>query len=170
MAWPSTTVDEILSGKGAKTLGQDMYNRQLIAAEGSWSWVGLTQNVSSDSTLTTEQSGYFRFPTWAESTSVVTVTFVAKRGAGVSGDCQFRIRARKVSGSWTDGTTLTTAITTSWAPYDVVLAVPASPSWAGELVECAWQAKAPAGFGGGAAVDWQAGLEYVSANMRVAPA
>jgi len=164
MAWPALTAANVLSGSGAKTIGANLYDRDLIAAEMGWTWQAVVVNTTT--TLQDEQNAFFRFPEWAVATAVITLTFTAYRDGAVSGNANYRLRGREEGGSWVNGSTLNTAITTSLAPYEVTLAVPASPSWAGVIVELALQGQRPAS---GTDADWHTGCAHLCANVRVAP-
>jgi len=164
MAWPATITTAILSGSGAENLGQDVYDRDVLVASMSWTWQSTNNNMTT--TLQDEQVAFIRMPVWAEATAVITLTFTAVRGGAVSGNANFRLRGREIGGSYVNGSTLNTALTTSVAPYEVTLAVPASPSWAGVIIQFGFQAQRPAS---GADADWQGGMAFLSTNMRVVP-
>ena len=168
MSWPARTVGSILSGSGVEIVGQNLYDRDVLVASMSWTWQSTNTNMTT--TLQDEHTGFIRLPVWAEATAVITLTFTAIRGGAVSGNANFRLRGREIGGSFVNGSTLNTAITDTSQPltvaYEVTLAVPASPSWAGEIVEFGFQSQRPAS---GVDADWQSGMAFVTGNMRVVP-
>ncbi len=163
MAWPSTITTAILSGSGAKTLGVDLWDRDAIAGACSWTWAEGAAAFSADVTWATQMSAFFRLPVWAEATAVITLTFVAKQSGGAD-NADFRLKGKLYGGSFSTGGTTSDPLTGSYAPYQVTLAVPASPSWAGQVVEFALDAQHLTAGG-----TWNVALEQVTANMRVVP-
>ncbi len=163
MSWPTRTSGATLSGDGAKTLGLDFWDRDAIAAASAWSWTGAENDFSADTTWATQFSAFFRLPVYAEATAVITLTFLATQ-AGGSDNADFRLRGRLYAGSFSTGGTTSNGLTGVYVPYEVTLAVPASPSWAGQVVEFTLDAQHTTGGG-----NWDITLEFLTANMRVVP-
>jgi len=163
MAWPSRTAASVLSGAGVETLGLDLWDRDAIAASVGWTWCDNPNDFSADVTWTTQYTGYFRMPVWAEATAVITLTFLAKESGGAdNGD--FRLKGKLFGGAFSTGATTSTALTSLYVPYEVTLAVPASPSWAGAMCEFALEAQHLTAGG-----TWTVSLQQLFANMRVVP-
>ncbi len=163
MSWATRTAEQILSGDGIKTLGVDLYDRDSIVAGVPWSWVDGDSNFSADTTWATQFSAFFRLPDYAEATAVITLTFIAKQSGGAD-NADFRLQGRLYGGSFSTGGTTSNGLTGSFAPYEVTLAVPASPSWRSTVVEFNLQAQHLTGGG-----TWNVALEQVTSNMRVVP-
>ncbi len=163
MSWPTRTSGATLSGDGSNTLGITFWDRDAIAAASSWSWVEGENDFSADTTGVTQMSAFFRMPVWAEATAVITLTFVATQTGG-SDNADFRLKGKLYGGSFSTGGTTSDGLTGSYAPYEVTLAVPASPSWAGQVVEFALDAQHTTGGG-----NWDISLSFLTGNMRVVP-
>ncbi len=163
MSWPSVTASAILSGEGAKTLGVTLWDRDAIAASVPWTWAESELNFSADTAWADQQLSIIRMPVWAEATAVITLTFLAKQSGG-SDNADFRLKGKLYGGSFTTGGTTSNGLTGDYAPYEVTLTIPASPSWAGQVVEFALQAQHTTGGG-----TWNISLEQVTSNMRVVP-
>ena len=160
MSWPARTAGDVLSGDGIETLGQDLYDRDTIAASAGWTWTSTPPNgVLITTSLVDEFNAIFRMPAWTVEGAVITLTYLAY--ATIAGTGNYRLRGRVEGGSWVDGGTSAQLVTTSFAPYEVSLTVPASPSWALTRIEFGFQAQEP---GSG---NWFVGLWGVAGNMRV---
>jgi hypothetical protein len=139
MAWPTSfTASTVLSGKGAKTAGQDLYDRDVQLTRNRTSWAfGQSQMTT---TLADVESVRVRVPEYCLTGATIKLKFRAQRDGAVSGTANFRIRE---VGTPTNGSTLGTTLTTAFAIYEVELAVVVD-SWAGTVREFALQAQRPA--------------------------
>lgn len=164
MSWPATTLDNTLSGEGAKTLGLTLWDRDAIAASVGWSIVSSGgKDFSSDTTWADQLHAIIRMPVWSLATAVITFTFVAKQSGGAD-NADFRLKGKLYGGSFTTGGTTSDGLTSAYLPYEVTLTIPNSPSWAGDVVEFAFQAQHLTAGG-----VWSLSLQQVVANMRVVP-
>jgi len=160
MSWPTRTASDALSGDGVETFGQDLYDRDTIAASFGWTWTTVPPTgVGLTTSLVDEFNAIFTMPSWTVEGAIITLTYQAK--TTIAGDGNFRLRGREEGGSWVNGSTVAQAVTTSFAPYEVSLTVPASPSWASVKVELGFQGQEPG------AGSWTVALWGVAGNLRV---
>jgi hypothetical protein len=163
MAWPTAwTAADYLSREGADTessvtILQALYDRDIEIGHKRTTWYGGQSNMTT--TLADTHTADIRFPDNALQNTEVKLIFQAQRDGGVSGNASFRLRETGVP---TNGTTLTTALTTSWAGYEVVgLTVP-DDTWAGTVKTLALQAQRPAS---GADSNWRVTLILCCLNL-----
>ena len=163
MSWPSVLAGKILSGEGSKTLGITLWDRDAITASTGWTWPSGLGGFSGDTSWATQFSAIVRMPVWAEATAVITLTFLAKQSGG-SDNADFRLKGKLYGGSDTTGGTTSNGLTSSFAPYEVTLTIPASPAWAVQFVEFTLQAQHLTAGG-----TWNITLSQLVGNMRVVP-
>lgn len=157
MAWPALTADDVRSGAGAKTLGRDLYDREAIAVTRRTTWYFTEVNFTT--TLADVNTQAWRVPPWALTGAVIKIIVRAKRAGAVSGNASFRLRE---TGGPTNGTTIVTALTTSYAYYELDLTVP-DGTWASALKTLAVQAQRPAS---GADADWFIECDNMGSNLQ----
>lgn len=103
MVWPTTVSEDVLSGGGAKSFGQDLYDRDVEVHEMGWSWYFAQQTTTSTSYVTAT-TFRFRMPPWAIAGATVKVEVVIGNDAGGTTTC-------RLSDGTNDGTEFTTTAT-----------------------------------------------------------
>lgn len=86
MAWPATLYEEALPGEGAKVLGQDLFDRDEIAAERR-TFIYYAQSAETGAFPQTMVTGWkIRHPSWVESgDSLIWAHYAAQTGAITGG-------------------------------------------------------------------------------------
>lgn len=120
--WPANQQGVVLSGDGAKTVGQQLFDRdQCLFASGTSTY--FAENTETSTSFTTKVSLTILFPPWIKSGHVLTIWVQLRGSAGNTGDARIYEAATPVTGA--------TASVTG-ATYDrkaLTLTVP-SDAWA----------------------------------------
>jgi len=156
MAWPALTADDTLSGKGAKTTGQSIYDRQQAAANRYTTWHFAETNITSS--LATYSTKVVRVPPWALTAETITLYVRAKTDG--TGSITLQLNE---TGTATSGTPVNHALTASYAYFAVTLAVP-DDTWIQTLKTFEVQANHPGG--GEADADWDLSAEMIVGNFK----
>ncbi len=120
--WPSTTADDTSSGRGAKTIGLSLFQRDMVVMQ-----AGTTVRVAgnmSDSTYATVDTFTIMTPTFAQ--SGMKLRLFVHMLATVSGISTFRIQDNATSTNGTDSATVTNP------NNDMVESVLTWGAWTGE--------------------------------------
>lgn len=157
MAWPATTSDSLVSGRGVETDGADIFERMQIGYSRPMTWTFAETDTTT--TLADVQSITMMCPPWLVTGSVLTLSFLAKRDAAASGNASFRLQQGA-----TNGTTNTTALTATFSLYSVSITAP-DDSWANSMVTFDFQAQRPAS---GVDSDWQTMTKRMLRNFNLA--
>ena len=159
MAWPTMVTGDVLSGKGAETIGQNLFDRDLILTERRTSWVSPTEYSMTVTLADVGETKVVRLPPFCISGANIKLMFKAKVDSGSGASATFRLRE---TGGPTNGTSLVTALTASYIPYEVVLPVP-DGTWVNVVKTLALQAQRP--NGGEIDADWNLTLRACFLNL-----
>ena len=157
MSWPVFVSTEVDSGDGAKYAGQHFFDRVDIAVTKRTTWHFAETNMTT--TLGVLSRKTIWMPQWALTGAVCTLSFLAQRDGAVSGNASVRL-----SQGATVGTTLVTALTTSYAIYSVSVTAP-DDTWADALVVFDLEGQRPAS---GVDADWNMLGKRLFCNFQVA--
>lgn len=135
--WPANQQGVVLSGDGAKTVGQQLYDRdQCLFASGTAVYFGEQTEVSTS--YVTKWTQTILFPPWIKSGHVLTIWIQLRGSAANTGTAQLYEAATPVTG---------TSAAVVGATYDqkaLTLTVP-SDSWAGAEKSIEFQLKSTSG-------------------------
>ena len=126
MAWPALAAEENLSGKGAKVIGQGMYDRSQAAANRYTTWYFAEASVPG--ILTTMDTQRIRIPPWGLSGETITLNVWATFGAG-SGNIKVQLNETDTA---TSGTLTAVTLTSTYAFYAAAVTIPDN-TWASTL-------------------------------------
>ena len=156
MSWTGVTADDTLSGKGAKILGQQTFDRIQAAANRYTTWYFAETNITSS--LTTYDTQRVRVPPWAVSGETITLYVRAKTDG--TGAITLQLNETDTT---TNGTPVNHTLSATWAYFAVTLAVP-DATWVSTLKTFEVQANHPGG--GEADADWDLSGEFVVGNFK----
>lgn len=124
--WPTRKASEVLSGDGAKVLGQNLFDRdQCIKGKGTTFYFAETSHATS--TLTTKTSVQIVQPNYARGSEFIRVTAWVRSTSGAS-TASFRVTDNATG---TVGTTATTTSTTYVLLTSTITI--ASDTWSGTI-------------------------------------
>ncbi len=156
MTWPTKSLPDYLSGKGAEQAGRDMYDRAICAKEAgtTFYFAAVTETAS---TYADKATLRVRVPEYARSGDKIRLTVWMSQAGGGTGS--YRVRE---TGGPTNGTDATTTSTTA-ALKSSDITIPDN-TWAGVVKTFAIQLKTS---GSGTC---HANGEQIMANWQVIPA